>query len=384
MRKTLIVGAGFTGTVLAERIATQLNERVVIIDRRDHVGGNAYDCTNEHGVIIHKYGPHIFHTNAPRIVEYLSHFTRWRPYEHRVRGLIDGQFVPLPFNLTSMEMVFGLSEGKRLNELLINEFGAETKVPILKMRQSNSNDVRKIADFIYEKVFLHYTIKQWGMTPQDLDASVSGRVPIHLSRDDRYFQDVFQAMPLDGYTSLFNNLLCHDLIEIRLGLRFSDLDGIEAFDRVIYTGPIDEFFNYAHGQLPYRSIRFENRTTKATAPVQGATVENYPTPAAEHAWTRSTEYRTLTAQKGNGYTTQAFEYPEAYHPGRNDPYYPIPRQDNREILKKYQADAAKLKTIVFAGRLADYNYYDMDQAVARALSCFNKEVAPSSKGGESK
>jgi UDP-galactopyranose mutase len=374
MRKTLVVGAGFTGSVLAERIASQLGERVVVIDRRYHIGGNAFDCVNEHGVIIHRYGPHIFHTNAPKVAEYLSQFTGWRPYEHRVRGLIEGQFVPLPFNLTSMETIFGESEGARLNKILTDEFGMGVKVPILKMRQSKSADIRRIADFIYQKVFLHYTVKQWGMTPEDLDASVSARVPVHLSRDDRYFQDSFQCMPSEGYASLFGRLLAHDLIEVRPGVGFKDVDGAEAFDRVIYTGPIDEFFDYAHGRLPYRSIRFDHRTTEAEEPLQSATVENYPTPATEHPYTRSTEYRLLTAQTGVRHTTRAFEYPEEYRPSENEPYYPIPREDNRALYRKYQGDAAKLRAVIFAGRLADYNYYDMDQAVGRALSCFQKEV----------
>jgi UDP-galactopyranose mutase len=374
MRKTLIVGAGFTGAVLAERIASQLGERVVVIDRRQHIGGNAYDCANEHGVIIHKYGPHIFHTNAIKVFDYMSQFTRWRLYEHRVRGLIEGQFVPLPFNLTSMELVFGNAEGARLNKILTDEFGVNVKVPILKMRQSKSGDARRIADFIYEKVFLHYTQKQWGSKPEDLDESVSGRVPVHLSRDDRYFQDSFQCMPADGYAPLFERLLAHELIEVRPGVDFKDVDGVEPFDRVIFTGPIDEFFAYAHGPLPYRSIRFDNRTSAAETPIQGATVENYPTPAREHPYTRSTEYRLLTGQHGVSYTTQTFEFPEAYVPSKNEPYYPVPSEDNREIFRRYRDAAAKLRTVIFAGRLADYNYYNMDQAVGRALSCFEKEI----------
>jgi UDP-galactopyranose mutase len=375
MRTNLIVGAGFTGAVLAERIASQLGERVIVIDRRRHIGGNAYDCRNEHGVTIHKYGPHIFHTNAPKVVEYLSAFTTWRPYEHRVRGLVGGQFVPLPFNLTAMEMVFGAADGRRFNKLLTDEFGVDVKVPILGMRASRSHEIRKLADFIYENVFLYYTMKQWGMTPEDLDPSVSARVPVHLSRDDRYFQDSFQSMPARGYAPLFDKLLDHALIEVRPGVRFNELDGVERYDRVIYTGPIDEFFDYAHGQLPYRSIRFDNRTTKAAEPIQGSTVENYPTPASEHAFTRTTEYRLLTGQNSAAYTTQAFEYPEAYCPGKNEPYYPIPREDNRAIFRKYEAEGRKLKSVIFAGRLADYNYYNMDQAVGRALSCFEKEIA---------
>lgn len=373
----LVVGAGFTGAILAERIASQLGRPVLLIDRRDHIGGNAYDHLDESGVLIHRYGPHIFHTNAPKVVEYLSRFTQWQPYEHRVRGWIDGQFIPLPFNLTSMELVFGPREGVRLNKLLADEFGLETKVPILKMRESASADVRRVADVIYEKVFLHYTVKQWGVRPEELDASVSGRVPVFLSRDDRYFHDSFQKMPSEGFTPLFERMLDHPLIEVRKGVRFEDIAETERFDKVVYTGPIDEFFGYSHGALPYRSIRFELRTVQTEAPLQSVAVENYPTPASEHSFTRSTEFRLMTGQHDIGFTTLAVEYPEAYEPGVNEPYYPIPREENRAIFRKYEASAAKLEAVIFAGRLADYNYYNMDQAVGRALSCFEKQVVPS-------
>lgn len=375
MKKTLVVGAGFTGAVIAERIASQLGERVVLIDKRDHIAGNAYDCFDQHDVMVHRYGPHIFHTNASRIVEYLSHFTEWRPYEHKVLGLVNDAWIPLPFNLTSIENLFGETEGKRLNSILLEEYGSEVKIPILNMRKSSSSDVRNIADVIYEKVFYHYTVKQWGVEPEDLDPSVSARVPIHLSRDDRYFQDRFQAMPTAGYTAMFQNILSHPLIEQRCGLSFQDLDGTESFDRVVFTGPIDEFFDYAHGALPYRSIRFEMRNTRSPDPLQRAATENYPTPAAQHAFTRSTEFRLLTGQSGIESSTQAFEYPETYQPGKNEPYYPIPREQNQVIFRKYATDAKKLRTVHFAGRLADYSYYNMDQAVGRALTCFEKNIA---------
>lgn len=371
----LVVGAGFTGAVLAERIASQLGARVILVDRRDHVGGNAFDVANQAGVIVHPYGPHIFHTNAARVTEYLSKFTAWRPYEHRVRGLVDGQFVPLPFNLTSMELVFGLGEGRRLNKLLTDEFGLEMKVPILSMRESASRDVRKIADFVYERVFLHYTTKQWGVTPKELAPSVLARVPVHLSRDERYFQDSFQYMPAPGYAALFGRMLDHPLIEVRTGTRFEDVERTEKFDRVVFTGPIDEFFQHRHGPLPYRSIRFDHLTSAARQAMQSAAVENYPTPASEHPFTRSTEYRLLTGQDDIEWTTRTFEYPEAYVPNHNEPHYPIPNDESRALLKKYRADADKLGSVTFAGRLADYSYYNMDQAVGRALACFEKEIA---------
>lgn len=371
--KILIVGAGFTGAVIAERLASE-GHKVVLIDQRPHIGGNAFDHLDEHGVLVHKYGPHIFHTNATRIVDYLSRFTGWRPYEHRVLGLVQDKWVPLPFNLTSLELVFGEAEGGRIGRLLMDEYGTEVKVPILKMRESASEDIRRIADFIYENVFFHYTAKQWDLAPEQLDPSVSARVPILLSRDDRYFQDSFQAMPDKGYTALFEKMLDHPDIEVRLGERFTGLDGAEGFDRVVYTGPIDEFFGHVHGRLPYRSIRFDLRSTQSSTPIQRATVENYPTPAAQHRFTRSTEFRTLTGQDGIDWTTQAFEYSEAFEEGRNEPYYPIPREENQALYRKYQAEAEKLKTVHFAGRLADYLYYNMDQAVGRALACVEKEI----------
>ncbi len=376
MCKTLIVGAGLTGAVLAREIAERLDERVVLIDRRDHAGGNTFDGPNEHGVIVHHYGPHIFHTNAPQVAAYLGRYTRWRPYEHRVVARVGERWVPLPFNMTAMEIVFGETEGRRLNAVLVGEYGLGVKVPILKMRQSASPDVRRVADLVYEKVFLHYTMKQWGVAPDALDPSVSARVPVFLSRDDRYFQDSFQAMPRDGYTALVAGMLDHPGIELRCGQSFRDVDGIERFNRVVFTGAIDEFFDHVHGPLPYRSIRFDMVTTEAAHTVQRAAVENFPTPAAEHPFTRSTEFRTLTGQSGIAHTTQAFEYPEDYVPGRNEPYYPIPHEDSRRIYRRYAAEAAKLGTVFFAGRLADYSYYNMDQAVARALACFEKEIAP--------
>jgi UDP-galactopyranose mutase len=248
------------------------------------------------------------------------------------------------------------------------------------MRQSASRDIRLVSDLIYEKVFLHYTIKQWGLTPEELDASVSARVPVHLSRDDRYFQDTFQKMPMDGYLPLFRKMLANPLIEVRTGTSHEQATSTETFDHVVFTGPIDEFFDCRHGALPYRSIRFDMRSQQTKQPVQRWTVENYPTPAANHPYTRSTEFRLLTGQNDVDWTTCAFEFPEAYVPGQNEPYYPIPRDDNRAIFRKYEADARKLEAVTFVGRLADYNYYNMDQAVASALTCFEKRVAPKLSG----
>ena len=383
MHRWLVVGAGFTGAVLAERIASVLGERVLLIDRRRHIGGNAHDYLDAHGVLVHRYGPHIFHTNAPRVVEYLSQFTTWRPYEHRTLAWVDDRLVPMPFNFTSTEIAFGRTEGARLNKLLADEYGTEVKVPILKMAASPNRQIRAVADRIYEKVFLHYTTKQWGLAPSELDPSVSARVPVHLSRDDRYFQDAFQKMPTHGYTRLFERMLDHPLIDIRLGTEFSEIATTEAFYRVMFTGPIDEFFDHMHRPLPYRSLRFEFTTVPGDVLAQECGVYNFPTPATVHPFTRVTEFRHLTGQTDVGATTLATEFPQAYEPGANEPYYPIPREENRQIFRRYQAEADGLRTVLFAGRLADYSYYNMDQAVGHALAVFEKQLLPAARAGGS-
>lgn len=371
----LVVGAGFTGAVLAERIATQLGQRVLVVDRRSHIGGNAADSLDAHGVLIHTHGPHIFHTNSPRIAEYLSRFTEWTPYEHRVLASIDGVLVPAPFNLTSFERILGRAEGARLAKLLTDEYGVGGSVPILTMRQSKLAEVRRTADFIYEKLFLHYTTKQWGVLPEALDSAVSARVPVRLSYDDRYFQDSFQKMPSAGYTPLFKRMLNHPLITVRLGVVYDEAVDQFRFDRMIFTGPIDEYFGYRHDPLPYRSMSFSYDSRETDKLIQPTATLNYPTPAEQHRFTRTTEFRHMTSQCDVAWSTIAVEVPEPYTPGRNEPHYPIPCEQNREIARKYQADADKLGSVIFAGRLADYNYYNMDQAVARALSVFEKTIA---------
>ena len=370
----LVVGAGFTGAVLAERIARVLDKRVLLIDRRPHIGGNAYDEIDLHGVLIYRYGPHIFHTNAPRIVDYLSQFTEWNVYEHRVRGLVGDRFVPIPFNFTSIETIFGTEWGGSLCKSLADSFGQGSRIPVLKLRESPDREIRQVADLIYEKVFLHYTLKQWGMEPTELDPSVSGRVPVQLSRDDRYFQDLFQAMPGKGYSALFDRMLSHPKIDIRLNTDYSAVSSTEAFDRMVFTGPIDEFFDYVHGRLPYRSSRFEFRTTEGEALVQPCGVLNYPTPPDIHPFTRTTEFRHLTGQSGVTASTVAIEYSEPFEAGVNEPNYPVPRPENRALFQRYAKLASTLPTVIFAGRLADYSYLNMDQAVGRGLAVFEKQV----------
>ena len=369
----IIVGAGFTGAVLAERIATQLDQRVLVVDRRDHIAGNAYDGLGEHGILVHKYGPHIFHTNSEKVSRYLSAFTAWRPYEHRVLGEIDGKLVPIPFNLDSLDALFPAREAQALTRLLIETYGADRNVPILKMRESGGA-LKDLADFIYAKVFEGYTLKQWSLRPEELDPSVSARVPVRIGRDGRYFQDSFQQMPADGYTAMFERILGHPNIEVATSADFRILPPSDA--KVIFTGPIDEYFGYEFGALPYRSLRFDffARPERRAQPV--GTV-NFPN---GHAYTRITEFKHLTGQEAEG-TVLVEEYPQAHAPGKNEPYYPIPTPDNAERLKPYLAAARALDGKVwFAGRLGDYAYYNMDQACGRALALFEKQIAPFARG----
>ena len=362
----LIVGAGFTGAVLAERIANEFDKKVLIVDRRLHIGGNAYDEYDEYGVLIHRYGPHIFHTSSKRVFDYLSRFTEWYPYYHRVQAVIEGKPIPIPFSLASIRMLFSQKLAEKLEEKLITHFGYGSRITILKLKEIQDPDLSFLADYIYRNVFEGYTLKQWGLKPEDLSPSVTGRVPILVSYDQRYFQDPYQVMPKKGYTALFRRMLQHPNISILLGANWKEIEGEISFNRLIFTGRIDEFFNHLHGPLPYRSLsfRFENYPQPWFQEVGQV---NYPN---EYLFTRITEFKYLTGQNFLPYTTVAYEYPEVYDPSKNEPYYPIPRDENEERLKLYQKEAAKLKTVLFAGRLADYRYYNMDQAVARALKLF--------------
>jgi len=362
----LVVGAGFTGSVLAERIASQLNKKVLIVDRRNHIGGNAYDEFDTNGVLIHRYGPHIFHTNSDKVWSYLSQFTNWRSYYHRVCAVIEGKLVPLPFSLASLRVLFSDQLADRLEGKLIARYGYGAKVPILKLLEESDSDLQFIAKFVYENVFENYTFKQWGLKPESLSPSVTSRVPIIVSYDERYFQDVYQAIPRDGYTSLIRKMLSHPNISVLLQTDFSELQGCVQFKHLIYTGCIDEFFNYVHGKLPYRSLSFEF-VSLPVAQYQPVAQVNYPN---EYEYTRITEFKHITGQCNVSHTTIAYEYPVDYVGGQNEPYYPVPRDENHEIYQKYIKESESLKNITFAGRLADYRYYNMDQAVARALKLF--------------
>ncbi len=368
----LIVGAGFTGAVLASRIARELGRRVVVVEKRGHVGGNAYDFYDPHGVLVHKYGPHIFHTNSEKVWRYLSGFTAWRPYEHRVLGEVEGQRVPIPFNFTSLHALFPEKQARAIEKKLLETYAPGAKVPILRLLDAPDDDVRAFARYVYDHVFDGYSRKQWGMEPADLDPSVTARVPVRLSHDDRHFQDRFQAMPADGYTALFARLLDHPNIRVHLETDYRDVADALRFERMVYTGPIDAFFDYAHGPLPYRSLAFEFVYTPG-APVQPVAQINYPN---AHAFTRTTEFVHLTGQQIGG-TTVAFEYPMPHRAGENEPYYPIPRERHRLLHARYADDARSLDgRVFFAGRLADYTYYNMDQAVARAFTLFERQIVP--------
>lgn len=364
----LIVGAGFTGSTLAERIAQERGESVLVVDRREHVGGNAWDEYNDAGILEHKYGPHIFHTNSKKVWNYLSRFTQWRPYFHRVLASVDGQFVPLPFNLNSIGQVFPAKLAARLAEKLTENYGFNSRVPILKLQQSRDSDLQFLSDFIYRKVFQNYTQKQWGVAPEDLAPSVTARVPVLVSRDNRYFQDTYQAMPRNGYAPVFRRMLAHPNIRVLLKTSWHEVRGQVRYKRLVFTGAIDEFFDFTHGELPYRSLKFDAQTHSVDR-YQEAAVINYPN---EYEYTRVTEQKWLTGQV-HASTTVLIEYPKPHEHGRTTPYYPIPTDANRARFKLYEKDALELVgNAIFAGRLADYMYYNMDQAVARALSLFER------------
>jgi UDP-galactopyranose mutase len=371
--KWLVVGAGLTGCTIAERIASTLDQKVIVIDRRNHIGGNTYDYYDEAGILVHRYGPHIFHTQSQRVWDYLSRFTKWKNYTHRVLAHVQNQYVPLPFNLTSIEKLFSPAKADALIRELLRLYPLEANVPILRLRETTSKEIKSLADYIYQHVFYGYTVKQWGMPPEALDPSVTARVPVRISRDDRYFQDRFQAMPDPGYTAMCERMLSHPNIEVLLEVDFKRSRFDIKYSRMVYTGPIDEYFECIYGALPYRSLDFECRTFTADR-VQIAPTLNYPD---GREYTRTVEMKQLTGQKHHR-STIIVEYPKPYVRGENEPYYPIPQSENEVRANAYRKLAGKLAPeVIFAGRLADYRYYNMDQAVARALSVFDTQIARS-------
>ncbi len=364
----LIVGAGYSGCVLAERLASQLGKKVIIVERRDHIAGNAYDYYDDRGILVHKYGPHVFHTNSKKVWDYVNEFTEWKRYEHKVLASVDGKRIPVPFNLNSLHMIYPDGLADRLERQLMEKYGLNTKTPIMKMIEEPDGELKALAKLIYEKVFYNYTLKQWGLKPEQLAPSVMARVPVSISRDDRYFQDTYQAMPINGYTEMFRKILAHKNISIQLNTDYKDVIDSVKFDRMIYTGPIDLFFDYLHGELPYRSLRFEMKSFE-TERFQEAPSVNYPN---ENEYTRITEFKYLTGQNSN-VTTVAFEYPRPHITRVTEPYYPIPREENEILFNGYRREVEKLNGVVtFVGRLAEYRYYNMDQVVAAALTTFEK------------
>jgi UDP-galactopyranose mutase len=355
----LIVGAGFAGSVLAERLATQANKKVLILDKRPHIAGNAYDHYNKDGILVHKYGPHIFHTNSKEVFDYLGQFTPWRPYEHRVLASVDGLLVPIPINLNTINQLYGLN----LSSADVEEFFASRAEKISRVKTSEDVVVSKVGRELYEKFFRGYTLKMWDLDPSELDASVTARVPTRVNKDNRYFTDVYQAMPLYGYTHMFEQMLSHPNIKIMLNTDYKDVIDIIPHKHLIYTGPIDSYFNYCYGKLPYRSLEFKFETVDQEFFQQTGTV-NYPN---EQAFTRITDFKYLTGQK-HPKTAIVYEFPKA----EGDPYYPVPRPENSEIYKKYQQLAATLTNTYFVGRLATYKYYNMDQVVAQSLTLYKK------------
>jgi len=385
MFDTIIIGAGFAGSVLAERLATQNNKRVLVIDKRQHIGGNCYDRFDDHGVLIHQYGPHLFHTDNKQVFDYLSEFTQWRPYQHEVLAFIDGQQVPVPFNLNSLHALLPESLAQSLELKLIERFGYGKKVPILELREIDDAELKFLADFIYEKIFVNYTAKQWGKKPEDISPEVTGRVPVFVSRDNRYFQDKYQAVPAHGYTRLFENMLNHSNISVMLNTDFKDvfnldlesgamqLLGSEFKGELIFTGLIDELFEGRFGELPYRSLAFQFEHLSRDQ-YQAKTTINYPN---DYDFTRITEFKHISQQTISG-TSIVKEFPQDFernNPQKNVPYYPVFTEENKAILGRYLDFSEKFDRVTLVGRLAENRYYDMDDIVARALNVFADKFA---------
>ena len=368
MATNLIVGAGLSGSVLANLIATKLNEKVLLIDKRDEVGGNIFDYKDkESNITIHKYGPHIFHTNNKDVWDFLSKYTKWNYFFFKPNIVIEGKLVSNPFTLTTIYELFSEKLANKFEEKLIANYGYSSKIPILKLKENDDKDLRFLAHYIYENVFKNYTIKQWGLKPEEIDSSVTARVPIYISYDNRYFQDKYQAIPLNGYTKMIENILNHPNIEVRLNTDFKEIT--KKFDRTFYSGSIDEYFNYSLGELPYRSLKFDIQTIDKEY-YQKAAVTNYPN---NYDFTRITEHKYFLDEKSSK-TTITFEYPQKFEQNKNERYYPIANPKNQELYEKYLQEAKKTKGLYFIGRLGQYKYYNMDLAIEKIFDLFDKEL----------
>lgn len=377
MFDSVIIGAGVAGCVAARDLA-ESGRKVLVLEQRDHIGGNCYDEKDEHGILIHKYGPHIFHTKEQKAYDYLSRFTDWYAFGHEVVANVHGKLIPVPFNLNTLHMVYEQEKADALEKKLIDAFGLESRVPILKLREHEDPEIREIADYVYENIFLHYTMKQWGQTPEQIDPAVTGRVPVLISHDNRYFQEPWQGMPLHGYTLMFEKMLDHENITVEIGVdarsrvTFSEgsvsLDGQAFTDDMIYTGPLDELFDCRFGRLPYRSLRFDFEYYDKPD-YQGHSVVNY---TVSEDFTRITEFKYLTGQQAEG-TTIVKEYPFAYTGAEGEiPYYSIANEANQKLYEQYRGLVEHIPNVWLLGRLAEYKYYNIDAMVLKALELTDK------------
>ena len=362
--RNLVVGAGLSGAVVANLLAEKLNEKVLIIDRKDSIAGNIYDYKDENtNITIHKYGPHIFHTNNKKVWDYLSRFTKWHFFFLKPNAVFEGNVCTIPFNLTTLYEVFSSNMAQRIEEKLIQNYGYGVKVPILKLKENEDSDLKFVSGYVYEHMFKNYTTKQWGLTPEEIDPTVTARVPIYISHDNRYFQDKYQGIPLNGYTKMVENILNHPNIEVKLNTDYKDID--EKFDRVFYSGAIDEYFDYKFGELPYRSLEFDIRTIDKEY-YQKAVVTNYPN---NYDFTRITEHKYFLDEKSDK-TVISIEYPQQFELGKNERYYPISNPQTQALYEKYLQESKKQKGLYFIGRLGDYKYYNMDLAVEKVFEFF--------------
>ena len=379
----IVVGAGYAGSVCARRVAEGAGFRVSVLERREHIAGNAYDYVNDEGILVHKYGPHIYHTYSERVHEFLSRFTKWTDYQHKVLANIHGTLMPVPFNHTSLKLAFGEDRGEELYRKLVDTFGEDKKVPIMELRQKNDPDLQEVADYVYENVFLYYTMKQWGQTPDQIDPSVTGRVPVFIGDDDRYFpQAPYQGMPEDGYTVLFEHMLDHDLIDVFVGVDARDIFTLDENNvsvcgkvyggEIVYTGPLDELFNLDLGALPYRTLDMQFETLEQDQFQPVGTV-NYTT---SEDFTRITEFKNMTGQVVPGKTTIMKEFSHAYEPGSGQtPYYAIIDSKNRALYERYLERVQNLTNFHPVGRLAEYRYYDMDAVTDSALELSDEIIS---------
>ena len=374
MYDSIIIGAGCAGATVARKLAEDGGQNVLVLEKRDHIAGNCYDALDEYGILVHEYGPHIFHTNDKTVNDYLSRFTKWYDYQHEVVADVYGKLIPVPFNLNTLKLVYDEDKATELANKLVEKYGMETKVPILELMNSDDEDINGIADYVYNNIFLRYTMKQWGQKPEDIDPAVTGRVPVFISYDNRYFQDIYQGMPLNGYTPMFENMLDHKNITVELGIdakkcmEFKDgkiyYQGLEFQGNVIFTGQVDNLFDNEYGMLPYRTLDFQFENFKKES-YQGRALVNY---TVDQDYTRITEFKYLTNQKNDESTTIVKEFPKAYTGDTSEtPYYAIINNDNIAKYNKYKNKAEEFGNLILLGRLAEYKYYNIDAIVGKSL-----------------